>query len=249
MSAPDLRPKSAHRQLQSIASRFSSLTKPHHARTEDVARRPTAPTVGAPYPQSRHRASSRVSLSSTHSLPVFSITSPPTTQAFVDQAASAVNLDYLPLGQDSLSVQPPPTLAGVAASPHTAGPQCAEGMENSCSTKYVDLYRGLQDQILQSGLELDVKALRGHHDWAGSNWPMDAVDLYARSCGPLGILDISKGSPSSGGDEFSGAGSNNGSISSGLVDHTDTGGNTFKGVMTPSFEDDPIDIDGFVVQN
>ena len=96
MLTPESKPKSARRQLQAIASRFSSLTK---SRAEEAPRRATVPTVGPSFLRANHRASSQLSLSSTRSLPVFSITSPPTTRSFMDLPPSTVNLDYLPLGE------------------------------------------------------------------------------------------------------------------------------------------------------
>jgi hypothetical protein len=103
MPAPGLKRKSARRQLQAIASRFSSLTQPHQTRVEDVARKATIPEIGLSYLSSHGRSSSRLNLFSTQSLPVFPVNSPATTHALIGLSPSAVNLDYLPLGKDGSS--------------------------------------------------------------------------------------------------------------------------------------------------
>ncbi len=215
MSVPEPKPKSARRQLQAIASRFSSLTKSHQPRAEDVPRRATVPTVGQSLLRPYHRASSQLSLSSTRSLPLFSITSPPTTRTFMDLVPCTVNLDYLPLGETTSPLSSYPSRKQVVASPNIDWSQDLQCMDSSKPRVYDGLLNGvLQGQISQSRLELDVSALTDSHDWHDQEWPVSAIDLSTKGLAPQSALSTSQESMTSGGEEFSGCGSNHGSISS-----------------------------------
>lgn len=244
MPAPNSKPKSARRQLQAIASRFSSLTKPHQARAGDPTRRVTVPRVDPPYLS--RRSSSQLSLSSTRSLPIFSITSPPTTRTFMDLPASTVNLDYLPLGDDLSPAYPSPSRKEAVASPGTDWSRNLGGLDDSKVNPYDGLYNGVfQDQIAQARLDLDVSTLNNPQDWLDQEWPVSAIDLSTKGLAPQSILSASEESITSGGDEFSGCGSYNDSTSCGQVDHLNIGSKTFKCITMPSFDEDAIEFDGF----
>jgi hypothetical protein len=240
MPAPGPGPKSARRQLQAIASRFSSLAKPHQPRTEDVPRRATVPGVSPNYLSSHHRTSSQLSLSSTRSLPVFSINSPPTTRTFMDLPPSTVNLDYFPLGEDYFPGHSNPARKEALASFNVDWSPSQEGMDTLTPNMFDGLYNGLQDQISQSCLDLDVSTLTNPQDWLNQEWPVSAIDLSAKGPVPQSLLSASGESITSGGEEFSGCGSNDGSTSSALMDHHDTGGKTFPGITMPTFEEATI---------
>lgn len=172
MLTPEPKPKSAHRQLQVIASRFSSLTKSHQPRAEEASRRATVPTGGRSFLRPHHRASSQLSLSSTRSLPVFSITSPPTTRTFLDLPPSTVNLDYLPLGDITSPAASYAFQKQVVASSNREWPGNFEGMDSSNSHVYDGMLNGvLQDQISRSRLDLDVSTLTNPHNWLDQSGP------------------------------------------------------------------------------
>ncbi len=247
MPAPESKPRSARRQLQAIASRFSSLTKPHQPRAEDAPRRATVPGVDPSYRNPHHRTSSQLSLSSTRSLPVFSINSPPTTRTFKDLPPSTVNLDYLPLGHNPLPAYPNPPGKEALASPDLDWSQNLEDMDNSTPNMFDGLYNGVfQDQISQSRLELAVTALPNPQDWLDQKWPVSAIDLSAKGPAPKSVLSTSEESITSGGEEFSGCGSHSGSTSSGQVDNLNLGSKTLRGITMPTFDEDAIDLDGFI---
>jgi hypothetical protein len=247
MPAPDSKPKSARRQLQAIASRFSSLTKPHQPRSEDAPRRATVPTVDPSYLSPNHRSSSQLSLTSTRSLPVFSINSPLTTRTLMDLTPPIVNLDYLPLGEEPLSAYSNPPRKEVVARPGFDWAQSLDNMDSSNSNMYDGLFNGLfQDQISQSRLQLDVTTLNNPQDWLDQEWPVSAIDMSGKGPAPQSVLSASEGSITSGSETFSGCGSHQGSTSSGQVDPLDTGSKSFKGIAMPTFDGDAIDIYRFV---
>jgi hypothetical protein len=236
MPAPDLKPKSARRQLQAIASRFSSLTKPHQPRSEETPRRATVPTVDPFFMSSHHRTSSQLSLFSTRSLPVSSITSPPLSHPFMEPTPSTVNLDYLSLDENSLpsDLNPRKELAG----PAVDWSQTFQDMDISSPNMYDGLYSSLlQDQISQSRLELDVASLSKPPDWLDQQWLVSAIDLPTKGAAAQSVLSASEESLTSGGDEFSGCASNNGSASCGQLDHYDIGSMTFRGIAMPTFDE------------
>jgi hypothetical protein len=241
MPAPVSKPKLARRQLQAIASRFSSLTKPHHSRAENAPRRATVQICGPPYPSPHPRTSSQLSLSSTRSLPVFSINSSPTPRMFMDFSASTMNLDYLPLGGDPSPTYPNPPRIEVVTSPDIDWAQNLEGMDISDTKIYDGLYNGFcQDQITQSRLDLDLSSLSNPQDWLDQEWPVRAVDPSAKGPTPQSVLSASGDSITSAGEEFSGCGSNNGSTSSAQADRSDIGSKIFRGITMPVVNEDAM---------
>lgn len=229
MPAPGLKRKSARRQLQAIASRFSSLTKPHQTRVEDVARKATIPEIGLPCLSSHGRSSSRLNLFSTQSLPVFPVNSPATTRAFIGLSPSAVNLDYLPLGKDRSSAFPTPPWKEVAVSPNVDSTKNMEGTDNSSANTYGGLPNDVyQEQISQRGLELEVNTFADPQERLDEEWCMSAIDSSAKAPAPQSLLSGSEDSITSGGEEFSGYGSNNSSATSSQFNRFNSGSKILK---------------------
>lgn len=165
----------------------------------------------------------------------------------MDLPPSMVNLDYLPLGEGVSPAHPTPSLKQTKATPDIDWTQNLEGMGSSNPSLYDGLYNGLfQDQISQSRLELDVATLTNPQDWLDQEWPVSAIDLSAKGLAPQSVLSTSEESITSGGEEFSGCGSNSGSTSSGHIDHPDIGSKAFRGITMPTFAEDEIDSDGFI---
>lgn len=241
MPAPEVKSKSTRRQLHAIASRFSSLTKSHHQQAAEAPRRATAPTLCQPCFSPNGRTLSQVSLSSTRSLPVFSVSPPPTTRTFMDLAPLGVNLDYLPLRGD---VAPPsrnlPRRHRVASSELVWTPKM-EATDISPPNMYGGLDYGVfQDQISQSRLELDVSNLSDAQSWLDQDWPASASNFSAKGPTPQSVLSGSEDSITSSCEEFSGCGSSNGSASSVSADHFDVSSKTFKGIAMPVVSEDAI---------
>jgi hypothetical protein len=233
MPAPDSKPKSARRHLQAIASRFSSLTKPYQPPSEEVPRRATVPTVGPPYLSQHNRKSSQISLTSARSLPVFSVSSPPPKHPFLDLPPSTVNLDYLPLGEDQSSAYFTQPQKEKVVNPNTDWSQDISVADPS------SVYDGLcndlfEDEISHYQVGTDVPTLANSQEWLDQEWPMSALDLSSKGPVPQSVLSASEDSITSGGDTFSGCGSNNGSTSSGQIDYSDTGNKTFRGIAIPT---------------
>jgi hypothetical protein len=235
MPAPVLKPRSTRRQLQAIASRFSSLTKPHQPRAEDARRRATVPAVDSSYLSTHHRTSSQLSISSTTSLPVFSISSPPTTRTFTDISSSTVNLDYLPLGEEPLAVHTNPPRKEAFASPGIDWAKSLEDTDSPNPDMCDGLYNGLfQDQISQSRLDLDVNTLTNPLDWLDQEWRVSGTDTAVKGPTRSSVLSASEGSITSIGEEFSGCGSHKGSTSSGQTDYLDVKTKTFGVITVPN---------------
>lgn len=248
MAPPSSKPKSARRQLRAIASRLSSLTKPHQPRAEDTARRATVPRDGASYQRPDDASSSQLSISSSRSLPVFSIRSPPPTHAFMDLPASAVNLDYLPLGADPLPTYPNLPRKDAVACPDVPSAPNIKGMGSSNPATYEGLYNGIfQEQILQARLDLDVGSLTNPSGWVEQQWPVCASSFSGNGAAPKSVLSVSEGSTTSAGVELGGGGggSNNGSTASRSMDHLDVGSKIFQGIPVPVSGENPIRFHGF----
>jgi hypothetical protein len=236
MPAPEPKPKSARRQLQAIASRFSSLTKLHQPRTEETPRRATVPTADPFFAGFHHRTSSQLSHCSTRSLPAFSITSPPLGHTFMEQSPSAVNLDYLSLDENSQLADLNPRKESVG--PGVDWSQYFEGMDILSPIMYDGPYNSvLQDQISQSRLDLDVASLSNPPDWLDHEWLVSAIDLPTKGAAAQSVLSASEESITSGGDEFSGCGSNHGSSFSSQAEHHDIGSVTFRGIAMPTSDE------------
>jgi hypothetical protein len=236
MPAPDLKPKLARRQLQAIASRFSSLTKPYQSRTEETPRRATVTTVDPFSLGSHHRTSSQLSLFSTRSLPASSITSPPLTRTFLEQPPSTVNLDYLSLDENSQPADLNPRKESVG--PSVDWSQYFQDMDLQSPILYDGPYNSLlQDQISQSRLELDVASLSNPPGWLDHEWQVSNIDLPTKGAAAQSVLSASEESITSGGDEFSACDSNNDSSFSGQVEHRDIGSVTFRGIAMPTSDD------------
>ena len=236
MPAPQSRPQSARRQLQAIASRFS-FVKPHQPRPEDARRRASVPRVDPSYVSSRQRTSSQFSLSSTDSLPLFSINSPPTAQTFMDLPSSTVNLDYLALGEDQSPTVPNLPREEDVGSPGPSRVKDLEDMDSLNPDMCGGLYNGvLQNQISQSRLDLDVTALTNPQGWLDQEWPVSALDTPAKAPVPGSLLSTSEGSIKSVGEDFNGCYSHKGSTSSAHTDHFDVGGETFGGTTLQNLD-------------
>ena len=123
------------------------------------------------------------------------------------------------------------------ASFNSEWPRNFGGMDSSNSHVYDGLLNGvLQDQISQSRLELDVSALRNPYNWLDQEWPVSAIDLPTKGLASQSVWSTSQESMTSGGEEFSGFGSNDDSSSSRQIDLLDVGRRNLKGITMPTHD-------------
>ncbi|KAI1613266.1 fungal-specific transcription factor domain-containing protein [Exophiala viscosa] len=229
----DSKSKSTRKQLQAIASKWSTFS--NKAKAEDVARRATVPET-RPVTVARgqvNRAASTTSLSSTRSAPIMPINSASPAQLTTSRTidTSAINLDYLPFGDENVSqsrgssstmlppkIQQTPTLAD------SNWDQLLNNLDNNTAF-YPD--------VTSDGL-YQVPS----NEWAPNVWNISGMEFPAKAPVPQSLLSFSDESLTSGDDFFfSAPPSNNGSGPMGdSVDLTEA----YRGITIPV--DDEFDI-------
>ena len=221
--------KSTRKQLQAIASRWSSFSS-NKGKADDVPRRATVPQTGPKAVGPSHRAASTVSLSSTRSAPAMPInTASPnqlTTSRTID--GPAINLDYLPLGDDfgesqtstSSSTMLPPKKQQTPTVSDASWEQLLNNFDNSNPALYQDM--------VASGHPLYQAP---SNDWTPGAWHLSTMDLTSKAPVPQSLLSFSEESLTSGDDFlFSAPASHNGSTN--LGDPLDLA-ETYRGISIP----------------
>ena len=141
MPAPEKRQMSSTRKhLQAIATRFSSSSFGTRPKPQEVNRRPSTQIIPPGQLGQYGRNSSQLSISSARSEPTFPALSPTSSQ---DSAPSAgnVNLDYYPLGNESVSTLP--TMPTKDQLDSTAWEQLLVTMDSGEANIYTGIYGGL----------------------------------------------------------------------------------------------------------
>jgi hypothetical protein len=180
--------KSTRKQLQAIASRFSTFSnKP--SRPEEPRRATVPQTNAQQHLQSlspQQRAGSTVSLSSTRSAPVYPMSTPSPT-AFNANAQKgsnpnrtpSINLDYFPFADDLHELNPP-------TSSSTMLPPRKPGLPNQMSP---NIANGSWDNLL---------ALNGHINPASMSFDaLTSTFLYPTTSGASGTPNLSAATPMS----------------------------------------------------
>ena len=224
--------KSPRKQLQAIASRFSSFN--NKVKVEEAPRRATVPRVGLSASLSPHdRTSSVLSLPSHLSTPALPTCYPRKARP-MDPPAS-LNLDYLPIGEsdnNSSSTTLPPK----AQMNESAWEQLLTNIDSGQSNIYSGIYGGVSPGVknAQQFYEQDATVTTGE-DWAQEAWPVSAIDLPSKGAVPQSVFSFSDESLTSTDDlTFSAPPSNNGSN----VQENRSGEETFKGIAIPNIGDD-----------
>lgn len=234
-SPAELKSKSARKQIQAIASRWSSFN--NKGKPEDGARRATVPQTNIQGRSPAARAGSTVSVSSTRSAPVVSNhTSNPAAAPVQTVNPPSINLDYLPLGDfvdsptrtSSSTMLPPrkqqtPTIANASW----------EQLLNNFDGSQAALYTEMPDN--GSSLYQSIS-----NEWAPESWHLGPDDFCSKGNVPQSLLSFSEESLTSGDDFlFSAPPSNNGSTATGEpIDLTDR----YRGITMPV--DDEFDYHG-----
>jgi hypothetical protein len=222
---PSSKTKSTRKQLQAIASRFSTFNK--SSRVEEP-RRATVPQTGFNQSQPlspQQRAGSTVSLTSTRSAPVFPM-STPSPGLFLHQPTtnynnSNVNLDYFPIGEDfndaqtsaSSSTMLPPR----KPTQHLLSPTMANGSWDNLLALNANMsnpsINGTFDpsKILYNDSTTLNQAQA--NDWMAdpTGWGLSAMDFNTKAPVPQSLLSFSGESITSGDDLVFSASSVNGS--------------------------------------
>ena len=238
MPAPGAKPKSARKQLQAIASRFSSFNN-SRVKVPDSPRRATVPCVGPSQSLSPcHRAESTVSLASTRSAPVVPLYTPSKARSI--DIPSDLNLDYLPIGEED-DTTPQNTMPAKPQLNESAWEQLLTNIDSGHSSIYNGVYGGTSpDDIGLQRYHTAPTVVTGD-DWAQEAWPAGAIDLTTKAPVPQSVLSFSEDSVTSGEDLlFSVCGSNNGSTGHESMINEQS----FKGIAIPNLGED-FDFDDF----
>jgi len=206
MAAPaDPKSKSTRKQLQAIASKWSSFS--NKTKADEIPRRATVPQT-APVPLgSIQRTASTVSVSSTRSAPVSAVNAAQST-APRGPDGSVINLDYLPLGDEFGDSSQTRTSSSTMLPP--------KKQQNLTESTWDDLLDNFDsNQALYTDLGAAGHALYqvpSNDQWTPEAWHLPAIDLSNKAPVPQSLLSFSEESLTSGDDFlFSAAGSNNGS--------------------------------------
>ncbi|KAL6247856.1 DNA-binding transcription factor cat8 [Rhinocladiella similis] len=230
----DPKSKSARKQLQAIASKWSSFN--NKTRDEECVRRATVPQT-TPAPQMQpHRAASTTSLSSTRSAPAMAAAvaaaapNPLAPCRSVDNPM--INLDYLPMGDEfgdsqtrtSSSTMLPPKQQATSTTSDSNWDTLLNNFDNSC---------GLYPDMNANGL-YQVPS----NEWTPDVWNLTGMEFASKAPVPQSLLSFSEESLTSGDDFlFSAPPSNSGSAATGeAIDLTEHYG----GITIPV--DDEFDV-------
>jgi hypothetical protein len=238
MPAPATKHKSPRKQLQAIASRFSTFNN-SRVKIEDAPRQATAPHLEpsqslSPY----HRADSTLSLASTHSAPVVPLYTPSKPRSI--EAPSNLNLDYLPIGEeDERSSQS--TMPTKPQLNESAWEKLLTNIDSGHSSIYNGVYGGASPDDVTLHRYHTAPTLNTGDDWAQEVWPTSTIDLTTKGPVPQSVLSFSEESLTSGEDlVFSGSGSNNGSTAHESMCNE----KSFRGIAIPNLGED-FDFDEF----
>lgn len=252
--------KSTKKQLQAIASRFTSF-KSSTPRTEDPPRRATVPQTNISQSLSpQHRAGSTVSLSSTRSAPVAIAASPgQLVRTNTVNSNHSINLDYFPLGDDFNDNTQTSASSSTMLPPKKPTPQMSPNIANTSwdnlllsnplygSNVNADLFGAMNMPNVHTPMSLTGGS---GNEWLhdnGTGW----MDFPAVNKAPVpqSLLSFSGESINSSDDFLFSASSNNGSTSTNdssagadLRGSTSLENGAFKGIAIPV--DDDFDFDG-----
>ena len=219
-TANDAKAKSTRKQLQAIASRWSTFN--NKGKPDEGPRRATVPQTAPTFvPPQSHRAGSTVSLSSTRSAPILVPMSNPTPSPTMRHApgpsgSPIINLDYFPMGNEfnesqtrtSSSTMLPPTKqqsTTPSLTDNSSWDHLLDGFDPNSSTLYQDLSSSGQTLCQVSS-----------NEWTSESWHLTGTDFPTKAPVPQSLLSFSEESLTSGDDFlFSTAESNNGSTSTG----------------------------------
>jgi hypothetical protein len=253
-SPPDKTTKSSstRKQLQAIASRFSSL-KGTGSPKPDEPRRATVAQMGPSHSMSpQHRSGSTVSLSSTKSAPVVASPSPNNfTRAAAMHSNQSINLDYFPLG-DEFNADTQTSTSSSTMLPPRKPQQMSPNIANaSWDNLLLSNYDVTSNQLFGNGMSMNMTApstatpmsLAGN-DWTNDvNWALPAMDFGPKANVPQSLLSFSGDSIGSSDDFLFSASSNNGSSST-ATDSLDVGSKhgknnngAFHGIAIPVDDD------------
>jgi len=215
MAAPnDPKSKSTRKQLQAIASKWSSFS--NKGKPEDVPRRATVPQTSSASRSPAHRAGSTVSLPSTRSAPVLPMnTADPnqlTTTHSID--VSGINLDYLPLG-DEFGDSQTRTSSSTMLPPRK---QQTPTLVDASWDQLLNNFDGTQQGTIYPDVNIGGQALyqTTSNEWVPDAWHLSPMDFNAKGNVPQSLLSFSEESLTSGDDFlFSAPPSNNGSTTHG----------------------------------
>lgn len=234
--------KTAKKQLQAIAARFSGFNSKDKPEEQPRRRTVEAHADLASLARSQPRTSSTLSLVSTQSAPAlpFSTPSPRANIAarFQGGGASTVNLDYFPFdgsvapvhSQNSSTTMLPPKHQSAATSNNNSW----EHLIPEHDVVHIDPFHNMETDVLNKCVS-NPETL----DWTGDMWPF-SMNVNPKVNIPQSLLSFSEESLTSGEDfGFSIAGSHHGSTSThdGIEMPNEE---TFKGITMPvsSIEDD-----------
>jgi hypothetical protein len=235
--ASEAKSRSTRKQLQAIASRWSSFSS--KGKPDDSTRRATVPLTGptsAPTPMPRSASNS--SLSSTQSAPVLMALSTPSPSQHhaPNLGGSSVNLDYFPISAElgdltrtssSTMLAPRKIAAATSSMSHSTGwDQLLDDYESTTSSAYQDLTVNGASSLYQVP----------SNEWAPGTWQLPGIDPPEKAPVPQSLLSFSEESLTSNDDLlFSTVGSNSDSSRAG--DSLDLPKDAYRGITIPVDDD------------
>lgn len=229
MTAPPAKHKSARKQLQAIASRFTSFASKNQLKqpSETTPRRSIAALAPAqtstPLSSLYGRTYSQLSISSAQSEPAVPVPPgyiSPTVSHSSQSTASGVNLDYFPMAhQSSITLSPSALRKDHGMLFDSNWTEILASMDSGNANIFNGIYGGNLDGELH-----DISQFPGTcsvadpvfastQDWPQEVWPADAINMLENNRAPVpqSLNSFSDDSLTSSGEEFSGTGSSKGS--------------------------------------
>jgi len=207
----DSKSKSARKQLQAIASKWSSFG--NKVAAEDIARRATVPQTTPVLPMQPHRAGSTTSLSSTRSAPVMPMTTASPNQLTTCRTIDTptINLDYMPLGDDFGDSQTRTSSSTMLPPKKHATPTVADSNWDNLLNNFDNNAALYPDMTVPNGL-YQIPS----NEWTQDLWNLSGMEFASKAPVPQSLLSFSEESLTSGDDFFlSAPPSNNGSAATG----------------------------------
>jgi hypothetical protein len=196
-TALEIKSKSTRKQLQAIASKWSSFGS-NKSKTE-TARSATAPQTTPPAYSHAQRAGSTASLNSTRSAPVVTMNTASPDQSTSSLAVDplTINLDYMPLGNVYEDNQ-------TRTSSSTMLPPKKHQNTNPLDASWDQLLNNYDstNPAFYPDVSLNANALHPttSNEWVPDNWNLNGMDFNSKTNVPQSLLSFSEESLTSGED-------------------------------------------------
>ncbi|KAL9618733.1 MAG: hypothetical protein Q9160_006612 [Pyrenula sp. 1 TL-2023] len=229
MTAPPVKHKSARKQFQAIASRFTSFASKNQLKqpNEATPRRSVVTLAPAqtstPLSSLYGRTYSQLSVSSAQSEPTVPVPPgyiSPTVSHSSQSTSSGVNLDYFPMAhQSSVTLSPSALRKDNGMLSDSNWTEILASMDSGNANIFNGIYGGNLDGEIPDFAQFPASCqgtdpvFASTQDWPQEVWPADAINMLQNNRAPVpqSLNSFSDDSLTSSGEEFSGTGSSKGS--------------------------------------